>query len=170
MIKLLGAALIIASAASVGIRMAHSVRTEEANLRQILRVMELMRCEIQSCLTPTKELCEMASGICRGALRDVFQATAQRIELQAEGNTGEIMEAVLIRFGHILPISCICRLRELGNVLGAYEVQEQTQALEALSGRVSASIEELRQGRAERCRSYEVMGVCAGCALAIILL
>lgn len=143
---------------------------EEVNLRQILKVMELMQCEIQSRLTPTKELCEMAAGICRGGLRDVFQATAQRIELQTDGNVGEIMEAVLIRYGNLLPISCICRLRELGGILGAYEVQEQTQALEALSGRVSVSIEELRQGRAERCRSYEVMGVCAGCALAIILL
>ena len=170
MIKLLGAALIIASAASVGIRMAHSVKMEEANLRQILKVMELMRCEIQSRLTPTKELCEMASGICRGALREVFQATAQRIELQSDGDVGEIMEAVLIRHGQSLPISCICRLRELGGVLGAYEAEAQTKALEALSGRVSASVEEIRQGRAERCRSYEVMGVCAGCALAIILL
>lgn len=112
----------------------------------------------------------MAAGICRGSLRDIFQATAQRIELQNDANAGEIMEAVLIRIGHLLPISCICRLRELGNILGAYEVQEQVQAIDALCGRVSGSIEELRQGRAERCRSYEVMGVCAGCALAIILL
>lgn len=143
---------------------------EENNLRQLLKVVELMRCEIQSRLTPTKELFEMASGICRGALRDVFQASAQRIELQTDSNVGQIMEAVLIRFGQLLPISCICRLRELGEILGAYEVQEQTQTLDALSGRLRASVEELRQGRAERCRSYEVMGVCAGCALAIILL
>lgn len=143
---------------------------EEANLRQVLRVLELMRCEIQSRLTPTKELCEMAGGICKGTLQDVFLAAAQRIALQTDTDAGEIMEAVLVRYGHLLPISCICRLRELGNILGAYEMQEQTQALEALSCRVGASIEELRQGRAERCRSYEVMGVCAGCALAIILL
>lgn len=112
----------------------------------------------------------MAGGICNGTLQDVFLAAAQRIALQTDTDTGEIMEAVLVRYGHLLPISCICRLRELGSILGAYEMQEQTQALEALSSRVSASIEELRQGRAERCRSYEVMGVCAGCALAIILL
>ncbi len=129
-----------------------------------------MRCEIQSRLTPTKELCEMAAGLCRGGLKDIFLAVAQRIELQQEEDVGKIMEAVLLRFGHQIPISCICRLRELGNVLGAYEVQEQTQALDALSGRINGALEELRQGKAERCRSYEVMGVCAGCALAIILL
>ena len=112
----------------------------------------------------------MAAGICRGALQEVFQAVAQRISLHSDGDAGQIMEAVLVRFGHQLPISCVCRLRELGNILGVYEMREQTQAIEALCARVSASLEELRQGRAERCRSYEVMGVCAGCALAIILL
>ena len=170
MIKLLGAALIIASASSVGIRMALSVRQEEQSLRQLVRVLELMRCEIQSCLTPTKALCEKAAGICRGTMQDIFLAIAQRIELQEDVDVGRIMEAVLVRYGSKLPISCICRLQELGEILGVYELQEQTQALEALIGRVNGSVDELRSCRADRCRSYEVMGVCAGCALAIILL
>ncbi len=142
---------------------------EERCLRQILRVLELMGCEVQSRLTPTKELCELAAGICEKPLQDIFLAASQRIALQEAADVGQIMEAVLIRYGNALPLSCVCRLRELGGILGAYDVREQTQALEALSGRVNCALEELRQGRAERCRSYEVMGVCAGCALAILL-
>lgn len=170
MIKLIGAALIITSSASVGIRLAMGVRQEEQSLRQILRVLELMCVEIRSRMTATTQLCEMAAGICSGTLSDVFTACARRMTLQEERTSGEIMETVLIRYGTRLPISCICRLRELGELLGAYEAEEQTKALEALMGRVSAGVEELRQTRRERCRSYEVMGVCAGCALAIILL
>ena len=129
-----------------------------------------MRCEIGSSLTPAAQLCELAAGICKGALRDVFLAAAQRMALQEDADVGAVMEAVLLCFGSRLPISCICRLRELGSILGAYEAQEQLQALEALIGRVNGSVDELRSGAAERCRSFEVMGVCAGCALAIILL
>ena len=46
----------------------------------------------------------------------------------------------------------------------------QLQCLQALRGRVDDALNELRRGKADRCRSYEVLGVCAGCALAIILL
>lgn len=146
------------------------MRQEERLLRQITRALELMQCEIQSRLTPTKELFALAAGVCSGSLRDIFSAAAQRIAMQEDVDVGKIMDCVLVRHGARLPISCICRLRELGEILGAYEVNEQTQALEALVGRVNGSAEELLRGKAERCRSYEVMGVCAGCALAIILL
>ena len=44
------------------------------------------------------------------------------------------------------------------------------QALQALIGRVDDSLAHLQEGKADRCRSYEVLGVCAGCALAILLL
>ena len=170
MFKLLGAALIVTGASSVGIRMALRVRQEEQLLRSIVRVLELWRCEIGSSLTPTVQLCELAAGICKGMLKDVFTAAAQRMALQEDADAASVMEAVLLRFGSRLPLSCICRLRELGSILGAYDAQQQTQALEALIARVNGSVDELRSGAAERCRSYEVMGVCAGCALAIILL
>ena len=80
------------------------------------------------------------------------------------------MGAALVSHGQQLPVSCVCHLRELGAVLGQYDAEEQIRALQALLDRVDVSIAQLRQGRADRCRSYEVLGVCAGCALAIILL
>lgn len=150
--------------------MALGVRREEQDLRQVVRVLELMAAEIHSRLTPTGELCELAAELCHGPLRDVFRAAAQRIALGEEADVGDIMESVLVVHGERLSLSCILRLRELGSVLGVYEAQEQIRALEALRVRVNGSVEELHRGRRERCRSMEVMGVCAGCALTILLL
>ena len=170
MIKLLGAALIVLSAGSVGIRMAQSVRAEDRELRQLKRVLELMLCEIQGSLTPAQELCERAQAICKGQLRQLLADYAAGLSAHRAADAGQIMEAALVRQTRVLPVSCICHLRELGEILGRYDCNEETRAMQALICRVDDSITRLQAGKADRCRSYEVLGVCAGCALAILLL
>lgn len=99
----------------------------------------------------------------------MFLGAAQRLSQLADADAGKSMEAALICYGQSLSVSCLCCLRELGQILGAYGLDEQTGMLEALCCRVKDMQTELRQGRRELCRSYEVMGVCAGSALAILL-
>ena len=156
MMKLLGAALIVIAASSVGIRMSLSVRAEDRDLRQLQRVLEYMLCEIQGSLTPAQQLCERAGDLCRGQLRQLMQDCAAGIGAQEAADVGQIME--------------VCHLRVLCEILGKYDREEQSRAMENLIDRVADSIAQLQQGKADRCRSYEVLGVCAGCALAIILL
>lgn len=158
------------SAGSVGLRMAQSVRAEDRELRQLQRVLELMRCEIQGSAAPVEELCERAQAVCRGQLRLLLEDCAALIRTREAADVGQIMEACLLRQAQQMPVSCVCHLRELGEVLGRYDREGQLQALEALLRRVGDSIDRLQQGKADRCRSYEVLGVCAGCALAILLL
>ena len=146
------------------------MRAEDRDLRQLQRVLEYMLCEIQGSLTPARQLCERAQSVCRGQLRELLRDCAAGIAAQEAADVGQIMEAALIRQAQDLPVSCVCHLRELGEVLGRYSCEEQVQALRALTVRVGDSIDRLQQGKADRCRSYEVLGVCAGCALAIILL
>ena len=129
-----------------------------------------MLCEIRGSLTPAQQLCERAQTVCRGQLRELLRDVAAGIGAWEAADVGQIMEAALIRQARQLPVSCVCHLRELGEILGRYDCDGQLQALQALSARVGDSIERLQQGKADRCRSYEVLGVCAGCALAIILL
>lgn len=129
-----------------------------------------MLCEIQGSLTPAQQLCEHAAQICRGELRELLEDCAAGVGAQEAPDIGRIMESSLIRHAQQLSVRCVCHLRELGSVLGRYDAQEQTLALQALIGRVEESIRQLQLGKADRCRSYEVLGVCAGCALAIILL
>ena len=129
-----------------------------------------MLCEIQGSLTPAQELCERAQAICKGQLRQLLADYAAGLSAHRAADAGQIMEAALVRQTRALPVSCICHLRELGEILGRYDCNEQTRAMQALIARVDDSIARLREGKADRCRSYEVLGVCAGCALAILLL
>ena len=150
--------------------MAGSVRHEERCLRQLAGVTELMLCEIQGRCTPVLELCEKAAEQTSGALKRVFSLCSEQIRTGAAADVRTIMEQALDEQEEQLPHTCILLLRELGAVLGAYETGEQAEALQALSRRIGAALETLRQGKADRCRTYEVLCVCAGCAVAIILL
>ncbi len=129
-----------------------------------------MLCEIQGSLTPACELCERAQSVCRGQFRALLEDFTAGLRAQRASDVGQIMEGVLLRQARYLPVSCVCHLRELGEILGRYDCGEQTRALQALIARVDDSVARLQEGKADRCRSYEVLGVCAGCALAILLL
>ncbi len=170
MIKYLGAALIVTAAGATGFSMAFSVRHEERCLAQLAQALELMKCEIPGRLTPVGELFGRCETCASGVMRGVFRHCARRIEDQTAPDVTGVMESALDEYEEKLPSSCLVLLTELGEVLGAYEATEQVEALQALSGRAEAALTALREGKADRCRSYEVLGVCAGCALAILLL
>ncbi len=150
--------------------MARSVRREERCLVQLSRVLDLMLCEIPGRLTPVQELFVSAQTCATGGIRAVFQSCAKQLEAQMQPNIASVMECALDQNEERLSPICIGSLQELGQVLGAYDAEEQVQSLRALSGRIGSALTALREGKADRCRSYEVLGVCAGCALAILLL
>ena len=170
MIKILGAALIVMAASGAGLSMAHSVRHEERCLEQLTRVLEMMLCEIPGRLSSVQELFVRAQECVSGVLKAFFQFCAQQTLAQSEPEISCIMDLALDRYEERLPTPCIVLLRQMGQVLGAYDAQEQVEVLSALSERAASALTNLRAGKADRCRSYEVLGVCAGCALAIILL
>lgn len=160
--------MIILSATWVGLRSAQAVRCEMRLLRQLQRAIELMQCEIGSKLTPVPELCELVSNALSGPMRQYFAAFAQRLRLQQELSVHAAFGCVLA--GGALPQSVLQLLLELGSVLGCYDAHEQLQLLDGLLQRLKQALQQLQQGSAARCRSYQVMGVCAGCALAILLI
>ena len=103
MIKILGAALIVVSAGAVGFRMAGSVRYEERCLQQLSRVLELMLCEIPGRLTPVQALCEKASELAGGALKQVFQSCAQQISQRTGQDVRAIMESAMDASAAVVP-------------------------------------------------------------------
>ena len=169
MIKLLGSILIIGSASWVGLAMAGSVRREERLLHTLAKALERMQCEICTRLTPVGDLCRQAAEQCEGIPARIFQGLALDIRKQEGASLADMMHTRLCEYEALLPSSCQNILTQLGQILGEYEPDVQTKALQTLVEQAEQSLAALRQGRSERCRSYGVMGVCAGCALAILL-
>ena len=79
------------------------------------------------------------------------------------------MSAALRKSGD-LPVKIRRLLAQLGYTLGRFDLDGQLQGIRSVSQRCEELLASIRNNRDERIRSYQTIGVCAGAALAIILI
>lgn len=168
-IKLLGAICIICACGGMGFSMAAAHRREEAALRRLIQVLDHMGCELQYRLTPLPELCRMACEDSRDPVGQVLQRLTQELEAQVAPDAASCMRAAVDKVGK-LPTSVRKNLLNLGTSLGRYDLQGQMRGIEAVRIQCRTDLEALTLNRDARIRSYQTLGLCAGCALAILFL
>ena len=167
--KWIGAVLIVASCTACGFSIAAGKRKEERLLFHLQRILEFMEAELQYRLTPLPELCRMAIGETKGVLRTVFLNLHRELCRQKLPDAGSCMAAAIGKSGELPPrIRSI--LSQLGYSLGRYDLDGQLQGIQSVRRRSEESLESICKNREERLRSYQTLGICAGAALAIILI
>lgn len=168
-IKLIGAVCIIMACGGMGFSMASAYRREEAGLRQLIGVLDHMGCELQYRLTPLPELCRGASVDTVGCIRQVLLSLTAELEAQISPDAPSCMRAVVERTSK-LPARVRKNLLMLGTSLGRYDLQGQLRGIDAVRVQCRSDLDELSENRDVRLRSYQTLGLCAGCALAILFL
>lgn len=166
--KWIGAILIVSSCSLCGFAIAAGKRKEEALLLQLIEVLQFMERDLQYRLTPLPELCRMAAGESKGLLRMVFLNLFRELNCRKLPDAGSCMYAALRRSGEI-PARVRRLLIQLGHTLGRFDLSGQLQGLQAVQKRCEDALETIQKNRDERLRSYQTLGICAGAALAIIL-
>ena len=167
--KWVGAVLIVTSCTACGFSIAAGKRKEEYLMLQLLEIFRFMETELLYRLTPLPELCQMAAGASRGILRNVFLNLYRELCRQKLPDAGSCMAAAIGKCGDI-PNRIRSILSQLGYSLGRYDMEGQLQGIRAVHRRTEESLESLRKNRDERLRGYQTLGICAGMALAIILI
>lgn len=167
--KWIGASLIILSCTACGFSIAAGKRREEQLLVQIQRTLQFMEMELSYRLTPLPELCKMAAAETKGTLRSVLMNLTRELCRQKLPDAGSCMAAAIGRNGE-LPARVRSILSQLGYSLGRYDLEGQLQGLKAVRKRTEESLCNIRRNRDDRLRSYQTLGICAGAALAVILL
>ena len=165
--KWIGALLIIISCGGFGFYQGICYRKEEQALRDLLRVMDLMECELQYRLTPLPQLCNVIASQFRGPVGMVFRSLGQELESQIAPEAGSCMHSALIGCKE-LPQRLNGLLEELGTTLGSYDLQGQLIGLDAVRLQCRSFLDEMSQNREGRIRSYQTLGLCAGAAIAIL--
>ena len=168
-VKLVGAMLIVAGCGGFGMLIAANYRREERALRQLLGCLDYMECELQYRLTPLPELCRQAAKESAGPVRAVFAALAEELEDQISPDAERCASAALARVKD-LPSSARRCLSQLGASLGRFDLPGQLKGLEGVRAACRAELERLGKNRDVRLRSYETLSLCAGAALAMLLL
>ena len=161
--------MIIAGCGGVGFSMAAAHRREEQALRQLIRALDYMGCELQYRLTPLPDLCRCAASECQGSVGQALINLALELEAQVSPDAGSCMNAALSKTKG-LPQRVRKNLQLLGTSLGQFDLQGQLTGLEAARKQCRRELEELSRNRDVRLRSYQTLGLCAGCAMAILFL
>lgn len=166
--KWIGAMLIISGCAMVGFSMAAGFRREEKLLRQMIGALDYMACELQYRLTPLPDLCRMAGTENTGCIREILTNLASELESQ---NLPDVESCMCAAIASVKDIPK--RVREafciMGLSMGRFDMEGQMKGLEAVRSHCRRELDGMASGRENRLRSYQTLGICAGAALAILL-
>lgn len=168
-IKIIGAVLIVVACGGFGFCIASAHLREEKYLRQLVMLLEYMECELQYRLTPLPDLCRQASGQGSSNLHRAFNYLAVELEDQIAPDVDRCMAAALSKTGD-LPQYTRNAMNLLGKSLGRFDVEGQLKGLDMVQNQCRLDLERLCQNKDARLKSYQTLGLCAGAAMAILLI
>ena len=167
--KWLGAVLVIAGCGGWGLMMAANDRKEERLLRQLVRALEWLASELACRMWPLPVLFREAAQQTEGMISVIFRDFAAELDRQAAPDACGCMESVLSKHPS-LPEKCAMLLSELGGCLGRFDLEGQLREIVNAEHQARVVLERHCDGRDQRLRCYRTLGICAGFALALMLL
>ena len=167
--KWIGAVLIVAGCGGFGFSLSAEHRREEKSLRKLIALLDFMACELQYRMTPLPELCTAAAGEVSGPLRQVFLKLSEILEASVSEDVAGAMDDALQSAGE-LPVKTRDNLLVLGRSMGRFDLTGQLSALESVRAGCRRDLEGFTANRDIRLRNYQTLGLCAGAAMAIILI
>ncbi len=167
-IRLIGAALVVAACGGFGLYLAREYRREEAVLQQLLCAFSYMEAELACRVTPLPELCMETAALTKGVVSQIFFQLSQNLQQQSQPDAGACLQDVLQQTGN-LPASANKLFSQLGTTLGRFDYAGQMQELAAVKQSCSNELQRLTSQKEIRIRNYQTLGICAGVALAILL-
>ena len=165
----IGAVLVVLCGGYFGFSMVFAHKKEENFVRQIISAISFMECELQCRLTPLPQLLSKASKEINGVTATILESLAEELTNQISPEVYCCMDTVLRKHKNI-PLCCAEVFQKLGQCLGRFDLQGQLQELDSIRTLCLSRLTHLETDRDIRLRSYKTLGLCAGAALAILLL
>ncbi|MCL2343106.1 MAG: stage III sporulation protein AB [Firmicutes bacterium] len=166
--KLLGALLIIAAGAALGISKYLVLKKRADTLSDLLSALEQMRGEISLRLTPLPELTKLLSERGNAAVRGFFARLSDELERLDEAGFSELWEAALPA---LTPLGGedFAALRPLGAVLGRFDAREQETALSRAIAELGERAAQARAALPASAKLYIGLGFGVAAMLAVAL-
>lgn len=169
MLRWIGACLIFVGCGGFGFATASVYKREVRCLKNLLRVLDYVECELQYRQLPLSELCRRASSVCSGCISAAMNDIAQELDSQVLPDVSGCIKAAL-RKRKDIPIYAAKIFQSLQECLGAFDAETQLKALSAVRQECRFELDLLAKNQHSRVHSYQVLGVCAGAAIAILFL
>ena len=167
--KWIGAILVIGGCGGFGFAVAREARSLEKLLRQLLETLDFMESELQYRLTALPELFQLCGLRTGGCLRRLFLDFAGELDKRSAPQVEQCLRVCLDRQPGI-PGRLRRLIYQLGKSLGRFDLPGQLKGIAAAKESCKRELRELERNREQRLRSYRTLGLCAGAALAVLLI
>lgn len=166
--KLLGTVFVILSCTALGIMKARSLARENEAYAELISALTLMKGEICSRASSMDEVFRLLNTEKRSCTSAFFSKICR--DMSDIGNIS--LKAIWQQAADTLCISSdgVQAVKALGNVLGRYDAQAQSAAIERCMLALSAEQNALREKLNENKRMYIGIGAASGLVLAILLI
>lgn len=168
-IKLIGAILIIVGCGGFGFRLAYNHKKQEHALRQLIRIIDFMECELQCRLTPLPELCRQAASQGSDALSRFLISLSNELEKQISPDVVHCVASALA-VNMDIPSETRLQLKYLGESLGRFDLDGQIKGLASVRQSSREVVDTICTNKEVRIRTYQTLGLCVGAALAVIFI
>ena len=166
--KWIGAILVILGCGGAGMAMASAYRTEETLLRQLGECIAWMECQLDSRGADLERLFSQAAQRCGGVVGALFAQMSAELSARVAPDAFVCMRSAVDKIR--LPEKTAAVALALGRCLGEFHLEEQLRQLSLVQAECARVLQEHTRNRDDRLRSYRILGLCAGLALAIVLL
>ena len=167
-VRWFGAVAIIVGCGGFGFRMAAIQRKQEKELHDLVTALDILSNELRYRLSPLPELCSMVAKSLQGNVGKVFRLLYDELNQQIASDACYCMNAAVYRTDQSPLLKKL--LLDLGRTLGHFDLDGQIQGIEAVRQEAVDSLDKLTKDKEARLRSYQTLGLCAGAALAILLM
>lgn len=165
----LGIVLIVGGCSGTGISMGLALRRQVRQLQGLMAALSCMENQLRYSLRPLPELCRQAGDFTSGALREAFCNLSRELEWQVEPDVYSCALEALERSDALTgPVRSL--FLDLGRSLGQFDLEGQLQELRRMEEACRSALDRASSDQDSRLRSYRTLGLCAGAALAILLI
>lgn len=169
MLRVVGAALLLAGGVGLGVTGVRRLESRVAALRSLTEMLELMERELDFRLPPMKELIGETARRSAEPAAGFLRACAQGMDgLEGQPLSGLWQRAARAELPGLKPCD-LEALLSVGAVLGRYDAESQRGALSAARERLAGFWGDAVEERRRQGRVYGVLGAAAGAFLVILL-
>lgn len=138
-------------------------------MRQLLHALESMESELRFTNVKFEPLCKRIADASEGEVSAFFLAlyeAAGAEDFQPIGVTKSLAERTRLN----LPPAVFFALEQLIDGFGRYDLEGQIRQIRLAEETLSRQLEDARMELAGRCRIYELLGLCTGIAVTILVI
>ncbi|MCQ2420751.1 MAG: stage III sporulation protein AB [Clostridia bacterium] len=171
MLKTMGAVLVLLCSGAVGFGFARDIHAQIQQLTALITALENLKGEIESRRTPLPAALMMLAGSENPQIGSFFKLCAENLSVEnCSSPYLSIRYALDSCRGLMLSRQTRLTLLSFGMSLGKIDAQSQLSAASLAASRLEQELNTLRQAAPARAKSYRVIGVCTGLALAVVLI